>query len=150
MQREWIHQLSNVLLIREPEAVVASYLKSRDQVTPLDIGLPQQERLFDELSERRGKAPIVIDADVFLRSPHTQLKRLCGALGVPFSDPMLHWPAGPRASDGLWAPYWYEAVWKSTGFEPWVAREVRLGGEALRVAQACRPAYERLRGLALG
>ncbi len=149
MQREWIHQLANVLLIREPEAVVASYLKSRATVTPEDIGLPQQAMLFDELAERHGKAPIVIDADVFLRSPHTQLQRLCDALGVPFSDRMLQWPAGPRDSDGIWAPYWYAAVWKSTGFEPWAARRVHLEGEALRVAQACRPAYERLRGLAL-
>lgn len=149
MQREWIHQLSNVLLIREPEAVVASYLKSRDQVTPQDIGLPQQERLFDELSERRGEPPIVIDADVFLRSPRTQLQRLCETLDLPFSERMLHWPAGPRASDGIWAPYWYDAVWKSTGFEPYAPRQVQLSGEAARVAQACRPAYERLRGLAL-
>jgi hypothetical protein len=35
-------------------------------------------------------------------------------------------------------------VWKSTGFEPWRPREVRLEGEAARVAEACRPAYERL------
>jgi Sulfotransferase domain len=149
MQREWVHALTNVLLIREPEAVVASYLKSRSSVTPQDIGLPQQAMLFDELSERGGKAPIVIDADVFLRSPRTQLQRLCQALGVPFSDRMLHWPAGTRASDGIWAPYWYEAVWRSTGFEPWAARKVHLEGDALRVAQACRSAYQRLRAFAL-
>jgi hypothetical protein len=149
MQRDWIHRLTNVLLIREPAAVVASYLKSRATVTPEDIGLPQQTMLFDELSERHGEAPIVIDADVFLQSPRSQLQRLCDALGVPFSDRMLHWPAGPRAGDGIWAPYWYEAVWKSTGFEPWAVRPVLLAGEALRVAQACRPAYERLRRLAL-
>jgi hypothetical protein len=149
MQREWVHALTNVLLIREPAAVVASYLKSRSSVTPQDIGLPQQAMLFDELSERRSKAPIVIDADVFLQSPRTQLQRLCEALELPFSDRMLHWPAGPRESDGIWAPHWYEAVWRSTGFEQWAARSVHLEGEALSVAQACRPAFERLRAVAL-
>lgn len=58
---------------------------------------------------------------------------------------MLSWPPGPRDSDGVWAPYWYEAVWKSTGFEPWRARETALTGDAAAVAEACRPVYERLR-----
>jgi hypothetical protein len=57
---------------------------------------------------------------------------------------MLSWPAGPRDSDGVWAPHWYAAVWASTGFEPWHAREVLLEGEPARVAEACRPAYEKL------
>ena len=26
------------------------------------------------------------------------------------------WPAGPRESDGVWAPHWYAAVEASTGF----------------------------------
>jgi hypothetical protein len=36
---------------------------------------------------------------------------------------MLRWPAGPRPSDGVWARYWYDAVWASTGFEPHRAKE---------------------------
>jgi hypothetical protein len=39
-------------------------------------------------------------------------------------------------------PHWYDAVWKSTGFEP---RDVHLDGEAARVAEACRPVYEQRR-----
>jgi hypothetical protein len=31
---------------------------------------------------------------------------------------MLQWPAGPRATDGVWAKHWYDSVWKSTGFRP--------------------------------
>jgi hypothetical protein len=57
---------------------------------------------------------------------------------------MLHWPKGPRASDGVWAPHWYAHVWESTGFEAPVAREVVLSGEAAAVAEACRGHYERL------
>ncbi len=30
---------------------------------------------------------------------------------------MLSWPAGRRATDGVWAAHWYEAVERSTGFE---------------------------------
>jgi hypothetical protein len=145
MAHEWIHALTNVLLIRDPAEVVASYLKSRAMVTPEDIGLPQQARLFDELAQRNGEPPPVIDAADFLQAPEAHLRALCDRLGIGFTDRMLAWPPGPRHSDGIWAPHWYAAVWKSTGFEPWQPREVRLDGDAARVAEACRPAYERLR-----
>jgi hypothetical protein len=145
MDRAWIHALANVLLIRDPGEVVASYLKSRATVTPDDIGLPQQARLFDELADRAGTAPPVIDAADFLQAPEAHLRALCARFGIGFTDRMLAWPPGPRDSDGIWAPHWYAAVWKSTGFEPWHPREVHLDGDAARVAEACRPAYERLR-----
>ncbi len=57
---------------------------------------------------------------------------------------MLHWPAGPRKSDGVWAPYWYDAVERSTGFEPWRPRDVDLYSHDAAVADACRPAYDAL------
>lgn len=146
MTVDWVLGLRNVFLIRDPAEVVASYLKSRATVTPDDIGLPQQGRLFDLLRERLGETPPVIDAGDFLRAPEAHLRALCARLGIAFTPRMLAWPAGPRDSDGVWAPYWYDAVWKSTGFEPWRAREHRLDSEALAVADACRPVYERLRG----
>ncbi len=144
MAHDWIHDLRNVLLIRDPTEVVSSYLKSRATLTPEDIGLLQQGRLFDEIFERSGSAPPIIDSGDFLRAPEAHLRMLCAWLGIEFSERMLHWPAGPRDSDGIWAPHWYDAVWKSTGFEPWQARDVHLDGEAARVADACRPVYERL------
>lgn len=142
----WVHGLANVFLIRDPAQVVESYLKSRATVAPEDIGLLQQVNLFDAVSDRLGMAPPVIDADDFLRAPRPFLQALCGRLGIDFTDRMLAWPAGRRESDGIWAPYWYDAVWQSTGFEPWRPRSPQLQGEALQVAEACRPAYERLHG----
>ncbi|MDZ4047118.1 MAG: hypothetical protein U1E00_02060, partial [Pseudoxanthomonas sp.] len=56
------------------------------------------------------------------------------------------WPSGPRDSDGVWAPHWYDTVWRSTGFEPPAARPAPVLDDAARaVAEACRPAYEKLR-----
>lgn len=144
MDSDWVHALSNVFLIRDPTLVVASYVKSRAEVEPADIGLLQQAELFDAVAQRLGRAPPVIDAERFLRAPEAQLRSLCARLGVDFSERMLAWPAGPRASDGVWAPHWYDAVWRSTGFEPWRPRRVQLGAEQARVAEACRPAYELL------
>ena len=146
MALDWVHALTNVLLIRDPAQVVESYLKSRASVAPADIGLLQQAALYDELCRAgAGVPPLVIDADDFLRDPAAHLRALCAHLDVAFEpERMLHWPAGPRPSDGVWAPAWYAAVWRSTGFEPWRPRSPRLEGAAQAVADACRPAYERL------
>ena len=144
MDRAWVHGLTNVFLIRDPALVVASYVKSRAQVAPADIGLLQQAELFDAVAQRLGRAPPVIDAERFLKAPEDQSRRLCAALGVAFTPRMLSWPAGPRARDGVWAPHWYAAVWRSTGFEPWRDKRVALPAGLQAVAEACRPAYERL------
>jgi hypothetical protein len=58
---------------------------------------------------------------------------------------MLSWPAGRRGSDGVWAPAWYEAVERSTGFEAPTARATPLLTDELRrIADAARPHYEAL------
>ncbi len=139
----WISELTNVLLIRDPRDVVASYTKTRTTVTPEDIGLPQQVQLYDEL-RAQGEPPPVIDAGDFLGDPERHLRALCRHVGVPFTDRMLSWPPGPRPTDGPWAPHWYEAVRRSTGFERPRRRTVELHGPAAAVAAACLPLYERL------
>jgi hypothetical protein len=140
LPRDWIPSLTNVLLIRDPAEVVASYVHSRADVTVDDIGVVQQAALYEQL----GADVPVIDAADFLRDPEAHLRWLCDHIGVEFTDRMLHWPAGPRDSDGVWAPYWYDAVLASTGFEPYRPRRVELDGHALTVAQQSRPFYERL------
>lgn len=145
MALDWVLGLHNVFLIRDPALVVASYLKSRAEVVPADIGLLQQAQLFDRVAQHLGRAPRVIDGERFLQAPEAHLRLLCADAGLPFSERMLHWPAGPRDSDGVWAPHWYAAVWRSTGFEPWRPRDAPLDAAGRRVAEACRPAYDRLR-----
>jgi hypothetical protein len=140
----WVARLTNVFLIRDPQRVVASYVKSRATVAPDDIGLRQQAELFERECQRLGSAPPVIDAEDFLRDPGTHLRALCARLGLAFTDRMLHWPPGPRDSDGVWAPHWYAAVWRSTGFERRDAPPDPLHGPEAAVAEACRPAYEAL------
>jgi hypothetical protein len=142
--REWVGELTNVLLIRDPREVVASYLRSRSQVTVDDIGLRQQTSLYADLAAV-GRVPLVIDAADFLTDPERYLRGLCDLVGVPFDERMLTWPSGSRDSDGLWAPHWYAAVRESTGFAPYQRREVSLSGQGERVAEECRPLYEELR-----
>ena len=136
----WVSQFRNVLLIRDPAQVVASYIRSRESCEPDDIGLLQQVRLLDVLP---AEAP-VIDAGDFLRDAEGHLRWLCDWLGIEFSAHMLRWPVGLRASDGVWAPHWYDAVSRSTGFEPWRPHEIELSPHDAAVAEACRPAYDML------
>jgi hypothetical protein len=136
----WTTAFRNVLLIRDPAEVVASYVRSRESCEPADIGVEQQVRLQGAWPD---PAP-VIDAGDFLRDPEGYLRWLCDWLGIDFDDRMLSWPTGPRSSDGVWAPYWYDAVWRSTGFERWRPRPVDLSPHDAEVAAACRPAYDAL------
>ena len=110
---------------------------------PGDLGFEQLAELREELGSS-GKPPLVIDAADFLRAPEPYLRALCELIGVDFTDRMLHWPPGPRDSDGVWAPHWYESVWKSTDFAPYAPREVSLSGLSADVAEECRPVYEQL------
>ena len=141
----WLRDFRTVLLVREPREVVASYVRSREVCEPEDIGLLQQVRLLDHLEAE----PPVIDAADFLRDPETHLRWLCDWLGIDFTDRMLCWPAGPRDSDGVWAPHWYDAVRASTGFAPYRQRDVDLDEHDAAVAEACRTAYERLHAMRL-
>ena len=141
----WTAQCRNTFLIREPEPVLASCSVKREAVTLADIGFERQAELFDRECDRLGFAPPVVEGRDVLASPRAMLTRLCEALQIPFSDSMLAWPAGPRDSDGVWAPAWYDAVERSTGFAPPVTdSRPALASHLRAIADAARPHYERL------
>jgi hypothetical protein len=144
--RDWTDRVVNAFLIREPEAVLASYARVRQAFTLEEIGLPAQLALFERAADRIGKAPPVVDGADVLADPRRALTALCEACGLAFDEAMLSWPPGRRESDGVWAPAWYGAVEQSTGFGP-PQRATRLEDlpDALkRIAEAGRPLYERL------
>jgi hypothetical protein len=142
--RAWLGELTHVFLIRDPRAVLVSYVRTRREVTAEDLGSVQQLEIFQHLAQHTGRSPPVIDADEFLKSPEAQLRSLCAQLGVAFTPRMLHWPPGPRASDGVWAPHWYERVLKSSGFEPYEASERHVPAEHRPIVEAVLPSYESL------
>ncbi len=144
--RDWIDGLTNVFLIRAPEPVLLSYAQKRGAFTLDEIGLPAQLALFERTADRLGKAPPVIDGADVLDNPRAMLGSLCLASGIAFDEAMLSWPAGRRATDGVWSPAWYGAVEASTGFAA-PKREAGMADlpDALkRIAERARPLYERL------
>jgi hypothetical protein len=141
----WMSQCRNAFLIRDPALVLASYVAKREDVALADIGFVQQSDIFAHEADRLGHAPPVIEGVDVLRDPAATLSKLCTALGIPWTADMLRWPAGPRATDGVWAPAWYDAVERSTGFGPPPAEKGRQLPDALqRIADAARPHYEAL------
>ena len=129
----------HAFLIRDPRSLLASYARVRSAPTLSDLGLRQQAWLFDEFG-----GPVIDSADL-LAAPEAGLRALCAALDVPYSASMLSWPAGPRSTDGVWAPHWYDSVWRSTGFAritPGPPAELAPSLEPL--LEQCLPYYERL------
>jgi hypothetical protein len=135
---------THAFLIREPERMIASYLRQREAAAFEDFGLERQAEFFEREADRLGEAPPVVDANDVLRNPSGTLSALCAALGIPWDSAMLRWAPGRRATDGPWAPHWYAAVEASTGFGPPESGPVELPDDARRLADRCRPYYERL------
>ncbi len=144
---DWCDGLVNAFLIRAPEAVLASYAQKREGEFNLEeIGLPAQLALFERTAQRLGAAPPVVEGQDVLADPRGMLTALCSACGIGFDEAMLSWAPGRRPSDGVWAPAWYDAVERSTGFAP-PRREAGFEDlpDSLRpIAEAARPLYERL------
>ncbi len=140
-----LNGLSHAFLIRDPREVLLSYTRTRTPLSADEIGVPQQRWLFDKVAEDSGAAPVVIDAADFLAAPDAYLRAWCAHLGIGFTEAMLRWPAGSRASDGVWAPHWYAAVNASTGFAPYQPRQGRLSPDLAALADACAADYEYLR-----
>lgn len=147
--RSFMRACRNVFLIRHPARVVASYARKRERPELADIGFVQQAELFDETADWLGEVPLVIDSADILADPKGSLSRLCAALGLPFRESMLHWPAGPKPFDGAWAPHWYGAVHGSSGFGPPEGALPELSADFAALAEAALPHYQRLRAHAL-
>lgn len=144
IDRGWLADMANCFLIRDPEEMLTSLLHNVPQPTLEDTGLPQQVEIFDLVRRQTGSTPPVLDARDVLQRPEALLRRLCHALGVEFLPCMLHWEPGRRASDGVWAKYWYAAVERSTGFEPYRPKNERVPLKLQPLEQECRRLYDYL------
>ena len=145
MGREWLASVTHAFLIRDPAPMLASLGEKLGEFALEATGLPQQVEIFDFVRRTTGRVPPVVDAADLLAAPEPVLRGLCDALSIPFSERMLSWPAGRRATDGVWARHWYDRVERSTGFEAAEAVAApRLEGRLAELEAQCRPLYEHL------
>jgi hypothetical protein len=142
--RDWLGQLTNCFLIRDPADVIASYIKKNDDPEVEDLGFVQQAEIFEWVRQHSNRIPAVIDARDVLQNPERILRLLCTAIGVVFDPAMLSWPPGLRETDGVWAKHWYGEVAQLTGFAPYRARSVEVPERLREIEARCRPAYDLL------
>jgi hypothetical protein len=148
LDRAWLDDCANVLLVRAPEPVVASYTEQAGSATVDWLGYTTQVELLERALER-DERPVVLETTRLLEDPAGVLRHTCELLDLPFDKEMLFWDAGPKPEDGVWAQYWYERTHASTGFARPRQRELHLTEEQAAVASAARPLYERLAAHAL-
>lgn len=140
---DWADICVNVHLIRHPARVIASYEKKHAAQSLEDIGFPQQLALFERLGG------VVIDSYAIRQNPAVALGKLCQAIQIPFENSMLNWSPGSKPFDGVWAPYWYHAVHRSTGFAGPEGPLPDLSGDAQALCDAALPFYRAMADRAL-
>jgi hypothetical protein len=144
IDREWMVDLTNCFLIRDPREVILSYIKKNPEPSLEDLGFVQQCKILEFVRERSGSVPPVVDAKDVLENPERTLRSLCDAIGVEFDKAMLSWPPGLRETDGIWAKYWYDDVARSTSFQPYKPREGLIPDRLREIHEQCRECYEQL------
>ena len=112
---EFMKDLENILLIRKPKELIASFARVIENPTILDIALKLEYEILQYMVENDMNFTVLDSADI-LEDPEAYLSATCARIGIPFSESMLSWEAGERIEDGVWAKYWYANVHRSTGF----------------------------------
>ena len=144
----FLQQTHNVFLIRDPREMLPSLTKVIGTPTLADTGLKTQHDLLVSL-RAAGQSPPILDAQLLLEDPCGVLRQLCERLGLAFETSMLSWERGGIPADGVWAPYWYTNVHRSTGFAPYRPKSEPFPSALSEVLSECSPYYEVLRTDAL-
>ncbi|MHC4066335.1 MAG: sulfotransferase-like domain-containing protein [Planctomycetota bacterium] len=144
IERDWLDRLTHCFLIREPQEMLTSLIKHLPTPTLNDAGLPQQIEIARFVQERTGQPPPIVDARDVLEHPQRMLEQLCDAVGVEFSGSMLAWSPGRRETDGIWAKYWYHAVERSTGFQPYKPKDEKVPAKFEELLAKCTGCYQEL------
>lgn len=132
----------NIFLIRDPLEMLPSLTVQLPDAGLADTGLERQWTLFESL-RAEGQSPAILDSRELLLDPAGVLRQLCEHIGLAFSERMLRWEAGARPEDGVWAPHWYHAVHKSTGFAPYIPK-TKFPARLESLLAECAPWYDRL------
>lgn len=139
---DFLRSTNNIFLIRDPREMLPSLTIQLPHATLSDTGLRRQWELYTELADS-GQRPVVLDSRELLLNPESVLRQLTLHLNIEFTGDMLTWRAGARDEDGIWAPHWYHAVHRSTGFTPYEAK-AEFPDHLQPLLDDCNPWYEKL------
>ena len=142
LDESFLEKTNNIFLVRDPEQMLPSLTIQLPEAGLADTGLRRQWELYEQLLAA-GQRPAIVDSRELLLDPRGVLAALCDHLDIPFYDDMLSWEAGPREEDGIWAPHWYHAVHKSTGFSAY-RHKTEFPDQLRPLLAECAPWYDRL------
>ncbi|XP_072051713.1 uncharacterized protein [Amphiura filiformis] len=99
----------HVFLIRHPNKVLPSWKRVLTKLLNMDYdtmtwaeleklsehrnGYEMQFELLKYVQENLDTNPVIIDADDLQSNPSSILRQFCQAVGIPYSDCLLEWPA---------------------------------------------------------
>jgi len=83
-----------------------------------DIGVRELYEMFKLVTDTFGQSPIVVDYDDLLANPEVTLRKYCDAVGIEYTDKMIHWEHPPPNMEdyGKIGLIWFKDVLNSTGF----------------------------------
>ncbi len=148
VDRDFMKDCINIILIRDPVEMLPSFEKVIKNPKMIDVGYVLTTELYDYL-RGEGIPPIILDTRKVLLNPRKVLKKLCDLIGITFDEAMLRWKAGARPEDGIWAPYFYGNIHRSTGYIPYQPKTEPFPEKLIPLLKECKPHYEQLRNLAL-
>lgn len=134
-------QYTHCFLIRKPEKVVRSFLRSAAKSAAPgeaasstyfdadETGFVELDRLYQVVTQELHATPVIVDADDLLADPEGVLRAFYAAVGLPFDERVLSWPAEMPAQWTKW-PGWHDEAAKSTGFVPPKRAAAAHGAEA--------------------
>jgi len=114
---------THTFLIRDPERAIPSNYKvtvneqfGSGYLEPTSGGFEETYNLFNFIKEKKGFAPIIIDASDLQTHPDETMKSYCEAAGIEFDPKMISWDPGPCPSHYKILSQWNSTVDQSTGF----------------------------------
>lgn len=140
---EFINQWENVILIRNPKQLIASFAQVIQNPTHIDIGVKRQYEIYLQLLEQK-KNVTILDSDQLLKNPKSVLTQFCKKMNIEMNDNMLQWESGSIPEDGIWAKYWYFNVHNSKGFATQKTSSRQLPKHYQKLWKETIPYYEEL------
>jgi hypothetical protein len=148
---DWIAQLNNFFLIRNPKETIFSSWKAnhfQEEFNMETVGWLQHYNLFHKIKDITGKKPLIIDANDLVLSPENYLKLICNHFQIEFSEKMLTWKANPSKTALTWTKgtsyyHWYSNVLNSSSFT-YEKQEIDFPDKLMPLLDICMPLYEEL------
>ena len=146
---DFLGHFTHSFLIRDPARTVASMYKHWPEFDERETGFADQRRLFDELTQRLGTPPPVIDSDDLMADPPGIVAAWCHAVDIDWMPEALSWEPGARDEVSWWdGGSFHESLRNSSGLEPQPRTSVDISeapAPIRELAAKLRPHYEHLR-----